>query len=238
MDAPSNFTFVKFKGTPERRGKGCDAISRSIIRSHAMQQVWEQRRLEYAKNHGKGKFEIVLENERVDGTENLTTPSRQRRLGSVATSSTKGAKVNQGHKARPLTSPDELSDGSAYPFGNDHASKRFSGTSSHSLSPTESFSTTSSPSEQRLRSCKGYSQASAVLPGTVSPSAIGMGVMDPFHTCAVSFGPKESRYMNHCEPLLRSNCVLPIPRISFLMLPPIALIYTTRERQLGSSYCS
>ena len=153
MEPHSHFTFVE-AGTPNsRRGNSKGSTARSLIRSHAMQQVWEQRRLQRAQDHGDSKVETV-ENEKLRATRELKPNSLVRTTKATAT----GMKKIPSRKT-PRSNALQLN--------------------------------------HRTNSYGGNAQAIRNSSACNSPNAIGMCLMDPFNTCAISLGPKESRYMTH-----------------------------------------
>ncbi len=191
MDVPSHFTFVETGIPTSRRGTSKGSTARSLIRSHAMQQVWEQRRLQRTRSHGDSSFEIVFENEQLKDSEKSTT----------ARASKRATKDEEGKPKRKLAR--SLTADGAHSSTSSRLTNKTSGTEvrndaqNDALQQSKIVRSEGQKSKQRAKSYGGYSQPLWNSSPTTSPTAIGICFMDPFDTCAVSLGPKESRYMAH-----------------------------------------
>lgn len=216
METHSNFTFVE-TGTPTtRRGTAEGSTARSIIRSHAMQQVWEQRRLQRAQSHGHGKFEIVFESGKPTDAANTTRsaePKAHPYERPCETRPTRGA-TRSGKKSLNQKLHTSTSEGVVYPPNTETGKKN---------SKFEALPNIEDESLRKSRSLLPGIRATksrANLSGQVDrsfwhispanpPSAIALCLMDPFDTCAISLGPKESRYMTHYFQALSWRLTLP-----------------------------
>jgi Fungal specific transcription factor domain len=197
MDIPSNFTFVETGLPTSRRGTSRGSTAKSVIRSHAMQQVWEQRRLQRAQGHGDGNFEIVLENEKlkISGKAKLQVARRPSDAKPNRGGAKNVKKIPNRKLPRSNTFDEAVKSARSKKFASaEEESQDAKGATSQK---PETLPSGSLQVKQRANSYGGHSQAFWDSYSTTTPSAIGMYLMDPFDTCVVSLGPKESRYMNH-----------------------------------------
>jgi hypothetical protein len=198
MEPHSHFTFVETGIPTSRRGTSKGSTARSLIRSHAMQQVWEQRRLQRAHGHGDSNFEIVFENEKLEGAKKAKIrPCRHPSDTQSTRGNGKSVKKVINRKISRSDPSDEatLSSKAKSRRRDDRPDARQETGGKTLISP----SIVSSPnfSINRGANCYGESLQLWNSSPCASPHPIGMRMMDPFDTCAVSLGPKESRYMNH-----------------------------------------
>jgi Fungal specific transcription factor domain len=204
MEPHSNFTFVETGVPTSRRGTSKGSTARSVIRSHAMQQVWEQRRLQRAHGHADINFKIVSENEKLKGAEKSgAIPGRHPPNMKSTQIAVEGVKKMSNRKIPRSDTFDEAVKSSTTTsckrnsnLGQFHKVEEEAFRKSRNVPPDALMA------KQRANSYGGYSQ-------TTSPDAIGMCLMDPFGTCAISLGPKESRYMTHYFQALSWRFTLP-----------------------------
>jgi Fungal specific transcription factor domain len=199
MEPHSHFTFVETGIPSSRRGTSKGSTARSLIRSHAMQQVWEQRRLQRAHGHGDSNFEIVFENEKLEGTKKVK--ARACRHPSDTRPTSGKVKVLKKVTDRKLSSSDTSTE-AALSFGAkgrrmDGRPEAWQGTEDETLLDPSIFSFPSLPFNRGANRYGGSPHMLWNSSPCASPHPIGIPLMDPFNTCAVSLGPKESRYMNH-----------------------------------------
>jgi Fungal specific transcription factor domain len=176
-----------------------------------MQQVWEQRRQQRTKSKGDAKFEIVFENENVkDPNQPKPHPRRRALNGQANGGATKGGKPIRSRKlprsiSLPETgkSPNEEFSGidGRDEIHQDHVGQPMATGKNGSLNPIQL--------KRRANSYGGYPQPWWDSSAVTSPGAIGMCMMDPFDTCSVPLGLKESRYMNHYFQALSWRFTLP-----------------------------
>lgn len=200
METPSSYTFVETGIPTSRRGSSKGSIARSLIRSHAMQQVWEQRRLKRSQGHGDGSFEIVFENEKLKGSRKTKLPPRRHppETGSSSKGVAKGASSRLDLKSTLKTAVDEAggsvhSKSSTQKGGKDVPHDAQNDT----LHQRKNGKSGAPRVKQKAKPYIANSQTFWDSSPNNSPSALAMRLVDPFDTCAVSLGPKESRYMNH-----------------------------------------
>jgi Fungal specific transcription factor domain len=199
MDVPSNFTFVETGIPSSRRGTSKGSTARSLIRSHAMQQVWEQRRLQRTQGHGQSNFEIVFENEKLKGSEKAKLQPGRNPTGTRQSKGvTKSGKATLNQNLARSNSLDEADKSAESRFPpKDCGIAVPQDIQSDASQKPKNLKCGGQKVKQRVKSYGGCSQPYWNFPETTSPAAIGMCLMDPFDTCAVSLGPKESRYMSH-----------------------------------------
>jgi Fungal specific transcription factor domain len=198
MEPHSNFTFVETGIPSSRRGTSKGSTARSLIRSHAMQQVWEQRRLKSAKGHGDSNFEIVFENEKLEsaGTSKSHPIRRVSNPHPTKGASKSGTKIANRKLPRPNTFDESLTSSKGKRCKKN--SKAQSMRENDASAASRSISSATPPqAKQRANSYNGAFRELWNTPPSTSPTGIGMCLIDPFDTCALSLGPKESRYMNH-----------------------------------------
>lgn len=207
METHSNFTFVETGIPHSRRGTSRGSAARSLIRSHAMQQVWEQRRLQRAQGQRDSNFEIVFENEQMKGAKkSKTRPSQQSCGNQPASKTTKSAKkVNK--QTLPPSNTSEAAKSSIVGSCKENGRRgRCMNTKDGALQTLGDGSSGAERVTQQANAGIGNSQSSW---NPSPPSAIGMRLMDPFNTCAVSLGTRESRYMTHYFQALSWRFTLP-----------------------------
>lgn len=207
METHSNFTFVETGIPHSRRGTSRGSAARSLIRSHAMQQVWEQRRLQRAQGQRDSNFEIVFENEQMKGAKkSKTRPSQQSCGNQPASKTTKSAKkVNK--QTLPPSNTSEAAKSSIVGSCKENGRRgRSVNTKDGALQTLGDGSSGAERVTQQANAGIGNSQSSW---NPSPPSAIGMCLMDPFNTCAVSLGTRESRYMTHYFQALSWRFTLP-----------------------------
>ncbi len=208
METHSNFTFVETGIPHSRRGTSRGSAARSLIRSHAMQQVWEQRRLQRAQVQRDSNFEIVLENEQVKGSKKSRGRPSQPSCGMQSASrATKSAKKVNKRNLPPSNTVEEAAKSSKVEAckenGRPGSSTKIQ---DDTLQQWENGSSGGVPVAQQVNSGSTNSQSSW---NSSLPSDIGICLMDPFDTCAVSLGTKESRYMTHYFQALSWRFTLP-----------------------------
>jgi Fungal specific transcription factor domain len=164
-----------------------------------MQQVWEQRRLQRAHGHGDSNFEIVFENEKLEGTKKAKVrPCRHPSDTRPSSGKAKGLKTVTDPKSSPL----DISNQAALSFEakdrrRDGRPDACQGAEDETLLCPSIFPSATQPYNGGASRYGGSAHTFRNSSSSASPHAIGMHLMDPFNSCAVSLGPKESRYMNH-----------------------------------------
>lgn len=180
-----------------------------------MQQVWEQRRLQRAQGHGDGNFEIVFENDRLKKAEKSKSHSRRRQAdiqpGKEASKSSGKSSGKNANRQLPQSNTSDEAAESSKPKTAKKGSKvdKLHEGQGGAWWNSRHVSSGSSQVKLRANSYAGCSQVSWNSSETPSPPAIGMCLMDPFNTCAISLGPKESRYMKHYFQALSWRFTLP-----------------------------
>jgi Fungal specific transcription factor domain len=213
METPSNFAFVETGSTTSGRGRGTPrgSSARSLIRSHAMQQVWEQRRLKRAQGNGDGSLQIVLENETLKDSEKAKLNSSRRQSGTAtgmaAAKSVKRLPSRKLLRSKTLDEAMYSSNSKTHMIDSEHNDPRE--VEGEAKRKPKISSAAALRVKQSAKSYSGYLQACWNSSATTSPTTVGMCLTDPFDTCAVSLGPTESRYIAHYFQALSWRFTLP-----------------------------
>lgn len=164
-----------------------------------MHQVWEQRRLQRAQDHGDGNFEIVLENQMLEEAERSNAkpcprpPNAQPAKGAARsvrqTSTRKLPRSNTSDGAVKRTKGEASKDDSKY--------RQLGGNDGEAVRKPGKVLSGAVHGQQSTIIYDGNFPTSRKSSAATTPNAIGMRLVDPFDSCAISLGPKESRYLTH-----------------------------------------
>lgn len=193
MEAPSKFLFIETGIPTSRRGAYRGSTARSLIRSHAMHQVWEQRRLQRAQGHAERNFEVILQNQSLEAAEKSNASPSTRPPN---TEPANGGSIDvRQHSSRILPRSYTLDEDVGPSRGkvrmDDSKVQQPQGNDGKSLRRRRM------PVKRGANPYEDDSHTQRTSCSTPSPVAIGMCLMDPFDTCAVALDFKDSRYMTH-----------------------------------------
>ena len=201
MDSPSQFTFVDANSFSKRTTQ-TSPTAKSLIRSHAMQQVWEQRRLKRAREgRAEQPSEADCEKRQLEASTQLRLD--QRRPFPETSRGNKGAtKSNRKSVAeRRVSRLGAVKDDDLKPDQSKKSDSKIDNRLKHSTICQIQQGTTHSSHVQvvqnRFLESKQPAESCYIRAASPSPRAVGMPLMDPFNTCAVQLGVKESLYINH-----------------------------------------
>ena len=187
----SRFTFVD-NGRLAREGPNASSSDRNIVRSHAMQTVWNQRNQDQ-KNQTKKKLEIVVETkDSYDRKECIKANSSRRRRASAVL-------PEHGDSSYPKDLGKRSDAEGSTETSRDRSIKRESGNGDEDQTGHEAAITSVIQRDAAVQREIDIAILDARANRRMAMDTLAVGMLDPFQMACSRIDSRMNAYLHHCE---------------------------------------